>query len=85
MEARTVNNPPSAASHDETVRCVLAIELSKKSWIVAVNTPLSDKVSRHTLEACDWKGAFGADRADSDAGYGTKSTSGGRLVLRGGL
>jgi transposase len=56
MEARTVNNPPSAASHDETVRCVLAIELSKKSWIVAVNTPLSDKVSRHTLEACDWKG-----------------------------
>ena len=56
MEARTVNNPPPAASHDETVRCVLAIELSKKSWIVAVNTPLSDKVSRHTLEACDWKG-----------------------------
>ena len=51
-----MNNPPSAASHDETVRCVLAIELSKKSWIVAVNTPLSDKVSRHTLEACDWKG-----------------------------
>ena len=51
MEARTVNNPPSAASHDETVRCVLAIELSKKSWIVAVNTPLSDKVSRHMLEA----------------------------------
>ena len=76
MEARTVNNPPSAASHDETVRCVLAIELSKKSWIVAVNTPLSDKVSCHTLEV---------DRADSDAGYGTKSTSGGRLVLRGGL
>ena len=53
MEARTVNNPPSAASHDETVRCVLVIELSKKSWIVAVNTPLSDKASRHTLEACD--------------------------------
>ena len=21
-----------------------------------MNTPLSDKVSRHTLEACDWKG-----------------------------
>ena len=80
MEARTVNNPPSAASHDETVRCVLAIELSKKSWIVAVNTPLSDKVSRHTLEACDWKGLLELI-ADSDAGYGTKSTSGGRLVL----
>ena len=56
MEARTVNNLPPAASHDETVRCLLAIELSKKSWIVAVNTPLSDKISRHTLQACDWKG-----------------------------
>jgi transposase len=26
-----------------------------ESWIVAVNTPLSDKVSRYTLKACDWK------------------------------
>ena len=56
MEARTVNNLPPAASHDETVRCLLAIELSKKSWIIAVNTPLSDKISRHRLEGCDWKG-----------------------------
>ena len=56
MEVQTVNAPSFAASHDEAVRCVLAIELSKKSWMVAVNTPLSDKVSRHTLEACDWKG-----------------------------
>jgi transposase len=56
MEARTVNNPLPAASHDETVRCVLAIELSKKSWIVAVNTPLSDKISRHTLEAVIGRG-----------------------------
>ena len=55
MEARTVNNPPPAAPHDDAVRCVLAIELSKKSWIVAVNTPLSEKISRHTLGACDWK------------------------------
>ena len=45
MEARTLNHlPPAAASHDETVRCLLAIELSKKSWIVAVNTPLSEPV-----------------------------------------
>src|SRR5215471_18991669 len=27
----------------------------KKSWIVAVNTPLSDKISRYTLEACNWR------------------------------
>src|SRR6201981_379330 len=56
MEARTVTNLPPAAPHDDAVRCLLAIELSKKSWIVAVNTPLSDKISRYTLEACDWKG-----------------------------
>ena len=56
MEARTVNNVTPAASHDETVCCLLAIELSKKSWIVAVNTPLSDKIGRHALQACDWKG-----------------------------
>src|ERR1700726_5157846 len=56
MEARTVNNLPPAAPHDDAVRCLLAIELSKKSWIVAVNTPLSDKISHYTLESCDWKG-----------------------------
>jgi len=36
-------------------RCPLAIESSKKSWIVAVHTPLSDQSSRYTLEGCDWK------------------------------
>ena len=55
MEAQVVNARPSVASHDETVRCLLAIELSKKSWIVAVNTPLSDKISRYTLKPCDGK------------------------------
>src|SRR5215468_7885043 len=55
MDARTVNSLSPAASHDETVRCLLAIELSKKSWIVAVNTPLSDKISRYTLKPCDGK------------------------------
>jgi len=55
MEARTVNNLPPAGIDDDAVRCLIAIELSKKSWIVAVNTPLSDKISRHTLKACDGK------------------------------
>ena len=54
MEVRTMSLPP-AASHGDAERCFLAIELSKKSWIVAVNTPLSDKISRYTLKACDWK------------------------------
>src|ERR1700743_1668353 len=55
MEARTVNNLPPAGSYDDAIRCVLAIELSKKSWIVAVNTPLAEKISRHTLKRCDGK------------------------------
>ena len=45
MEARVVNNLSPAAAHDGAVRCLLAIELSKKSWVAAVNTPLSDKIS----------------------------------------
>jgi transposase len=56
MEARTVSSLPTAAPHHDVVRCLLAIELSKTSWVVAVHTPLSDKISRYTLEGCDWKG-----------------------------
>ena len=56
MEARVVNNLSPAAAHDGAVRCLLAIELSKKSWVVAVNTPLSDKISLYKLKPCDWKG-----------------------------
>src|SRR6516162_3385086 len=55
MEARTVNNLLPAAPHHDAVGCLVAIELSKKSWIVAVNTPLSDKISRHTLKPGDGK------------------------------
>jgi transposase len=55
MMARTVINPP-AAKHDETVRCLFAMDLSKDSWVVAYSTPLSDKISHYTLKPCDWKG-----------------------------
>ena len=30
--------------------------MSKKNWVVAINTPLADKISRHTLPGCDWTG-----------------------------
>jgi transposase len=56
MEARTVNALPPAATDHAAIRCLLAIELSKKSWVVAINTPLADKISRHTLPGCDWTG-----------------------------
>ena len=55
MTVRIANNLP-AATHDETVRCLFAIELSKQSWIVGFTTPLSEKISRRTLSGCDWKG-----------------------------
>jgi transposase len=56
MEARTANNLPPAAAHDDVARCLFAIEMSKKSWIVAVNTPLSERISRYTLKSYDWRG-----------------------------
>src|SRR5499427_2326090 len=56
MDARTVNSLPPAATQDGTVRCVMAIELSKKSWIVGVNAPGSEKISRYALKGCDGKG-----------------------------
>jgi transposase len=55
MTVRTVNILP-AATHGETLRCLFAIELSKQSWVIGFNTPLSEKISRRTLSGCDWKG-----------------------------
>ncbi len=54
MTDRTVNNLP-AASDDDAVRCLFAIELSKSSWVVAVNTPLAERISRYVVKACDGK------------------------------
>ena len=54
MPARTVSNP-RAATHEEAARCLFAIELRKRSWIVAFNTPLSDGIGRQTLKACNWQ------------------------------
>ena len=63
MEARTVDAlPPPVAADDAAVRCLLAIELSKKSWIIAINTPLADKISRHTVPGCDWNGLLALTR-----------------------
>jgi transposase len=44
---RTVNKLPAAA-HGEPLRCLFAVELSMMSWVVAFNTPLSEKISRRT-------------------------------------
>src|SRR6202162_178017 len=54
MTVRTVTTLP-AVTHGETVRCLFAIELSTRSWVVAFNTPLPEKISRRTLTGCKWK------------------------------
>jgi transposase len=40
---------------DAVIRILIAIELSKKSWIVGANTPLKAKTSQFQLAAGDWK------------------------------
>jgi hypothetical protein len=42
-------------THGETARYLFAIELSWMSWVIAFNTPLSQKISRRTLIGCKWK------------------------------
>ena len=77
--------PPVAADHDP-VRCLLAIELSKKSWIVAITTALSDKIGRYTLDGCDWKGLLELmERVRTLRCSRGGPTSGNDLMLRGGL
>src|SRR4249920_3541384 len=55
MTVCTVNHQP-AATHGETARCLFAIELSRKSWVIGIITPLSAKISRRILSGGDWKG-----------------------------
>ncbi len=52
MESQLINRTPAAA-HDDPAQCFVAIELSKKSWLVAVLTPLADKISLHKLPGGD--------------------------------
>jgi transposase len=46
------NSAPAAGAENSAVMFV-AIEMSGKRWDVVVHTPVSDKLSRHTLEAGD--------------------------------
>jgi transposase len=55
MEVRLVD-ATSTAPDDARARCLIAIELSKTSWVVGVQTPLSGKTSQYRLTGGDWKG-----------------------------
>ena len=52
MTDRPALCPPAAAQH-EPARGLLAIELSRASWIVASLSPISDKISLHKLQPGD--------------------------------
>jgi transposase len=54
MEVRLAATMPTAGD-DAVVRILIAIELSKKSWMVGANTPLKAKTSQFRLAAGDWK------------------------------
>ena len=54
MEARLVDTTPTARN-DALARCLIAIELSKASWVVGVQTPLSNKTSQYRLAGGDWQ------------------------------
>ena len=55
MTVCTVNHLPTA-THGEAARCLFAIELSRKSWVIGIITPLSAKISRRILSGGDWRG-----------------------------
>ncbi|PYL95636.1 MAG: IS110 family transposase [Verrucomicrobia bacterium] len=52
MEVRVVSTP-SAGADNVPVHCYVAIELSKSSWIVGFQTPLTNKTSQYQVKACD--------------------------------
>jgi transposase len=54
MEGRMENTPSAGVNYDP-VHCFVAIELSKSSWVVGFQTPLSKQTSQYQLKACDAK------------------------------
>ena len=76
MEARTVNSLPPAGTHDD------AAAFLQSNLIVAVNTPLSDKIGRYTLKPCDGKELLDlCERIRTRVARETKQTRGDRLLL----
>src|SRR3974390_2979200 len=59
MEVRMENTPSagsnSAGSNNDPVRCFVAIELSKSSWVLVFQPPLAPQTSRYQVKACDAK------------------------------
>jgi transposase len=75
--------PTAARSDDSTL--FAALELSRKSWLVATNAPGEEKVSKRTIAAGDGRALLDRlaglrEKADRQAGQGG-GHPGGRRVL----
>ena len=55
MENRNATASTTATESDHAT-CFVAIELSRWSWVVAVHTPIADKISLHKLRGRDVEG-----------------------------
>ena len=72
----------STATSNEQSICA-ALELSKNSWLLAIQVPGRDNPSLHPLLGGDAEGLMAKLDAARDRGYGT--AAGGNVVLRGRL
>ena len=50
------NPTQTSAAHDQPATIFVALELSKATWLVAVYTPLADRIGHHRLQAGDARG-----------------------------
>ena len=52
-------NEPAAPTGAEATTLYVAIEISRKSWVVGIKSPLGEKIGLHTLAAADVAGLKG--------------------------
>ena len=82
MEISSSAQPAAAA---EPATMFVALELSKSSWLVALHSPVADKISQHPRRR-RYRGSAGADRAQAGASGGKAEPNDPYFVLlRGGL
>jgi len=51
MKPQNLSSSNLTAENDTTI--FVSIELSRKSWLIGVHTPLADKIGLHKIEAGD--------------------------------
>ncbi len=70
MPPRNNTAAPAGAEH---ITLYLAIEISRKSWVVGIKSPASERIGMHALEAADVEGLrdlMGRHRAGAERALG---------------